>query len=80
MSKSGSNPLTRNVMALFVALALYTSVTAQPPGWENHPLGGPPPHSRPCWPPPCVSVDNYIFVIVIGAVALAGFFYKREIE
>lgn len=75
-----TNKLKLAIIVILIYIATILTVKAQPPGWENHPMGGAPPHSRPCWPPPCVPVDNYVFVIIIGAVALAGFFYKREIE
>lgn len=42
-------------------------------------FGPPAPPDRPdCWPPPCVSVDQYIGVLLIAGILLAIYCIKKH--
>lgn len=56
--------------ALLVLTAIQTSHAQPPPP--------PPTDTPPCWPPPCVPVDNGIIFAITGAVLFGAFFIYRS--
>jgi hypothetical protein len=56
------------LILLFVLVV--NTVNAQPPP-------PPPPDTPPCWPPPCIPVDNGIIYAIIAAAAFGAYTFIR---
>ena len=66
----GNRKLLFAATILFVLTAIQTSHAQPPPP--------PPADGPPCWPPPCVPVDNGIIFAIAGAVLFGAFFIYRS--
>ena len=65
---------------ILILLLLPIQLLSQPP-WGNgpKPQDWTPPGQLPCWPPPCVSIGDYIpFTLVITAIVIATIKLKRK--
>src|SRR5690606_10040384 len=62
----GADPSMKNVLRLFVTLALLASPMAAEV--MAHPVRGPPP----CWPPPCIPIDGGLSLLVAAGALLGG--------
>lgn len=63
------------VLAIMLTTNLDLFAQGSPPPPPPPPPGGTGP---PCWPPPCIPIDNGIELLVLGGAAIAAVFLGKK--
>ena len=66
---------TKSSMLLGAAILFCGDLMAQPSGPPPIPAAG---NDPPCWPPPCIPIDQGTVFLIAGAVLMGGYFLLRQ--
>ena len=67
--------VTKSSMLLGAAIVFSGNLMAQPSGPPPIPAAG---NTPPCWPPPCIPIDQGTVFLIAGAVLMGGYFLLRQ--
>ena len=70
--------MKKEAFILFVIALMSVSLSfAQPPGGPPGPPGGTGPGGPPCWPPPCIPIDQADWVLMLAGLGYVVYLNKK---
>lgn len=54
------------------------TILLQPPWTGNGPPPWTPPGGNQCWPPPCISIEDNVFILCLCGLVLGYYLIKKE--